>query len=206
MVEPRSPVPAAPNADLAPTGDIVQNGADTSAESLVKTGMRCETKDFYLLEEGDNVEWTDEYPHHIKEPVENDKTAQFAFIRRSIKDDDPRKKFLLHSIVIQSPLLKKVLGVVFKDYEGITTTLDRLEFEYPFEPFVHRWGKFNEVREAETDPETRRHFDLLWETLATELKKNLERRDDLLANGVMTYSLLWTIYEPRTLVYLKDGE
>lgn len=45
----------------------------------------------------------------------------------------------LHSIVIQSPLLKELLGVVLAGYPGVTVDLDRLEFSGRFEPLIHRW-------------------------------------------------------------------
>jgi hypothetical protein len=108
--------------------------------------------------------------------------------------------------VIQSPLIKTVLGRVFKGYDGITTELDRLEFAKPFEPFVHRWEKFRLARNHEEDPDTRDHLDLLWNILHAELKITLATRDDLLVHGVMTYDLLWTMFEPHTLVFQSMGE
>jgi hypothetical protein len=126
--------------------------------------------------------------------------------RRNMKSNDTRKKLSLHSIVIQSPLIKEVLGEVFGGYAGVTTTLERLEFNAPFKPFVHRWAKFREARDAETNPETKIHLDLLWNTLYTELKTTLEACDDMIAKGVMTYELLWTMFEAGTLVFYQDGE
>lgn len=151
-------------------------------------------------------EWTQKYPYHIEEPAENDETAQYAILKRNEKSFDSRKKLCLHSIIVQSPLIKKVLGSVFKGYEGVTTELDRLEFAKPFEPFVHRWEKFRKARNHEQDEETRDHLDLLWNILYTELKITLATRDDLLVHGVMTYDLLWTMFEPKTLVFQTMGE
>lgn len=123
-----------------------------------------------------------------------------------MKSSDTRKKLSLHSIIVQSPLIKTLLGKVFKGYEGVTTNLERLEFNSPFKPFVHRWETFREIREAEKDEVTRKHVDILWETLEEELKSTLETRDDLIKNGVMTYELLWTMFEPGTLIFAQKGD
>jgi len=45
----------------------------------------------------------------------------------------------MHSIVIQSPLLKELLRGVLAGYPGVTVDLDRLEFSGKFEPLIHRW-------------------------------------------------------------------
>lgn len=154
----------------------------------------------------ENGGWTRKYPYYIAEPVENDETAEYAFLKRNERSIDSRKKFSLHSIIIQSPFLKKVLGKVFEGYEGICTDLERLEFNKPFEPFVHRWEKFRSAKYTEADVETKQHLDLLWEFLEKELRLTLAKKYDLLANGVMTYSFLWTIFEPGTLVFTQIGE
>jgi hypothetical protein len=108
----------------------------TKIESTV--GTKSELKHLYL---GENGEWTDKYPKKVKSPPENNETAQFALLVRHQKSRDTHKKLELHSIIIQSPYIKKVLGTVLSNYHGITTTLDRLEFNAPFEPFFHRVRK-----------------------------------------------------------------
>lgn len=169
-------------------------------------GSKCSPMDFYPTRPGTSDDpWTEEYPTWMSEAIENPETAEYAIIRRHMKSSDMRRKLCLHSIVVQSPLIKKVLGVVFEDYEGVTTSLDRLEFNSPFKPFVHRWDKFREVREQEMDKETRQHVDILWETLEEDLKNTLDEKNDLIANGVITFELLWAIFEPGTLVFMQMG-
>lgn len=53
----------------------------------------------------------------------------------------------LHSVVVQSELVKESLGRVLEGYPGITTELERLEFGAPFECFVHRWDRLLGERE-----------------------------------------------------------
>ncbi|KAK0101594.1 hypothetical protein ONS95_006757 [Cadophora gregata] len=172
-----------------------------TSEADLKGGFICKALDFYRKD----GEWSQTSPYHLPEAAENNETAQHAILKRNEKSSDSRKKLSLHSIIIQSPLIKSVLGKVFEGYDGITTELDRLELKKPFEPFVHRWEKFRLARNYEQDPDTRDHLDLL-NIIYAELKFTLARRDDLLMHGVMRYDLLWTMFEPETLVFQEFGE
>jgi len=95
------------------------------------TGMRCDIKNLYQTkadEDGDR-DWTENYPDYIEEPAENSETLCYALLVRNRKSSDSHKKLTIDSIVVQSPILKRILGKVLKDYPGITTGLGRLEFE-----------------------------------------------------------------------------
>lgn len=61
---------------------------------------------------------TDKYPDNLDEAAENEITARYAILVRNKKSFDSRKKLEIDSIVVQSPLLKHVLGKVLKDYPG----------------------------------------------------------------------------------------
>lgn len=54
----------------------------------------------------------------------------------------------MHSIVVQSPLLKKMLENVLKGYPGVTVGLQRLEFSGKFEPLIHRWTELENAIEV----------------------------------------------------------
>jgi ATPase family associated with various cellular activities (AAA) len=150
--------------------------------------------------------WTSEYPDDLEEPAENAESEQFALLIRNKKCYDGRKKLEIDSIVIQSELLKGVLGDVLKDYPGITTALKRVEFHAPFQPFVHRWEAFAKAREEATDSETRTHVNLLWKVLEEELRETIREKNDHVRNGVLRFDNIWTIFEPGCLVYhLDDG-
>ncbi|KAH6679363.1 putative ATP-dependent zinc metalloprotease FtsH [Halenospora varia] len=198
LVEGDSTTPSAPATDDKTSMALVPH-VPTKASTK---GMKCKAIDFYPDKDG---EWTQKYPFHIQEASENDETAEYAILKRNMKSSDTRKKLSLHSVVVQSPLIKKVLGKVFKGYAGITTELDRLEFETPFEPFVHRWERLRTARNEEPDLETREHLDLLWDVLEEELRMTLDRVQDLISHGVMTYSKLWVLFEPGTVVFTKIG-
>jgi hypothetical protein len=145
-----------------------------------------------------------EYPDDAVAAAENAETAQFAFLVRNKISYDSRKTLEIDSIIVQSPLLKEALGIVLKGYPGITTNLQRLVFAAPFQPFVHRWTKLVEVLETTTDEVTRAHLKLFHQVLYEELKDAIAAKNDLVANGVITYEHLWTIFEPGVLVYGTD--
>lgn len=193
------------NGKKRPVPEATTGDAKKVKTTTLPTGSKCEPKDFYPVKPGseNSNPWTEDYPTWMSEAIENPETAAFAILRRHMKSNDTRKKLSLHSVIVQSPKIKKVLAEVFEGYSGVTTALERLEFKAPFKPFVHRWERFREAREKEQDEATKQHVDLLWTTLEQELKETLDMVKDLRVNGVMTYDLLWTMFEPGTLVYVQ---
>lgn len=175
-----------------------------SSSSLVPEGMKCDVRNLYERRDGRNTTWTTQYPDDLEEPPENAESAQYALLLRNCKCYDGRKKLRLHSIVVQSPLLKKVLGSVLKGYPGVTTDLARLQFKAPFEPFVHRWMALKEARRTESNAETKQHLEILWKVLHEELSETIKERNDHIAHGVVTFPLIWTIFEPGSIVYSTD--
>jgi hypothetical protein len=84
-------------------------------------GMECGIKDLYPGPEDKRgrFAWTDKYPEDLEKAAEDEETARYAILVRHKKCfDDSRKNLEIDSIVIQSPLLKQVLGVVLAGYPG----------------------------------------------------------------------------------------
>ena len=190
------------------TSLIDETDSDNDASSNVEQGMITDVKNLYQSKpDGRNMTtWVDKYPDDLEEAAEDAESARYALLIRNRKCYDGRKKLQIDSIVVQSPLIKQVLGSVLKDYPGITTTLDRLTFKAPFQPFIHRWKNFLEALESEHDSETQSHLGLLHRILEAELRDDLRARDDFILNGVITYSTIWMIFEPGTIVFtVKDG-
>ena len=182
--------------------------SDNDNLSNVKPGMIIDVKNLYQSKPDNRgrTTWVDKYPDDLEEAAENAESARYALLIRNSKCYDGRKKLQIDSIVVQSPLLKKVLGSVLKDYPGITTTLNRLTFKAPFQAFIHRWKNLLEVMQSEQDLETKGHLELLYRILEAELSDDLKARDDFILNGVITYSTIWMIFEPGTTVFsVKDG-
>jgi hypothetical protein len=98
-------------------GNTIPNGAT----KVPQPGMECGTKDLYQGPEDKRgrFTWTDKYPEDLEKAAEDEITARFAILVRHKKCfDDSRKNLEIHSIVVQSPLLKQVLGGVLADYPG----------------------------------------------------------------------------------------
>jgi hypothetical protein len=62
------------------------------------------------------------------------------------------------------------------------------------------------VKKNETDEITKKHLELLWDTLEYELRDTIVTQKDLIANGVMTHDYLWTMFEPGCLVFQKSAD
>ncbi|KAL8692933.1 MAG: hypothetical protein Q9218_002135 [Villophora microphyllina] len=185
------------------------NGVSDGVEQAsIKRGMISNVKNLYpgKADESGRSTWVETYPTDLEDPVENDQTARYALLVRNIKSYDGRKKLEIHSIVVQSPLLKKALGVILAGYPGITTSLDRLTFKPPFKPFVHRWAELVSALQDEDDPVTKSHLELFHRTLEQELRDDLQARDDYLLHKVITFDTCWMIFEPGTIVYVEDSD
>lgn len=144
--------------------------------------------------------WVDSCPDDVAEAAENEETAKNALVVRNKKSADSRKKFEIHSIVIQSPWLKKALAEILKDYPGVYCNLERLVFNAPFEPFVHRWGDFLDFMKKKHDEKTEKHLNILYEILKEELRDTIKAFEDYVAQGVITFEHVWTIFQPGAIV------
>ncbi|PNS20817.1 Mitochondrial inner membrane i-AAA protease supercomplex subunit YME1 [Sphaceloma murrayae] len=105
-------------------------------------GMSVGLKHLYSGKEDKKgrFQWQTTIPEDVGKPAEDAETQKWALIVRHIKVyNDPSKVLAVHSIVVQSPLLKELLVGVLKGYPGVTVGLQRLEFESKFEPLIHRW-------------------------------------------------------------------
>ncbi|KAF4535921.1 uncharacterized protein LTHEOB_12447 [Lasiodiplodia theobromae] len=149
------------------------------------------------------INWTETYPEDVKESFERTtQSRRYPIIIRLQKSHTESKRSLqLHSIVIQSAELKAVLGEVFVDYPGITTTLEELNFSKPFWEFFYRWDALVNQVEQQQDPESRKHTQLLIKTLSSQLDDIHSTARDLAQNNVITFDYLWTLFPPGTLLY-----
>jgi hypothetical protein len=111
---------------------------------------------------------------------------KYAIIVRKVKVyNDPTKVLTLHSIVIQSPLLKELLKQVLSGYPGVTVNLKRLEFSGKFEPLIHRYRELHQAivklklgDEAESKKKAE-HAELLQNLLEEEFKEVIEATVDM---------------------------
>lgn len=201
-------------------GDTMTNGKQEQEEDVedddqFDPGMKLGFKNLYSGKEDKKgrFQWQDTIPEDIGDPVENSETAKWALLVRNIKVyNDPRKVLSVHSIVVQSPLLKKLLAGVLKNYPGITVGLNRLEFSGKFEPLIHRWTELQKAISklgdaTEEQRTTKQHAELLHDILVKEFKTLIDTSRDMMSKRVMNFDLLWTLYQPGTTVFSRqDGQ
>jgi hypothetical protein len=189
------------------TKDSLANGDATTEEiarvEVEEVGAISQSKDIYRTDKDDDGEytWVNEYPDDTPEAAENDETAKFAIVVRKKKSSDSRKKLEADSLIVQSPWLRKALSEILKDYPGVTCELQRLIFEAPFRPFVHRWAGFLKYLERQDlDDKTGEHLRLLHDILQEEIGTQIKEFQDFVLNGVITFQLLWMIFQPGSVV------
>ncbi|KAK0656210.1 P-loop containing nucleoside triphosphate hydrolase protein [Cercophora newfieldiana] len=166
---------------------------------LAPIGSVSEIKNIYRSPKDDDGNWTwvDKYPEDVEDAAENEETETFAVLVRNVKSNDSRKKLEAHSIVVQSPWLKKALGEILDEYPGVACELKRLEFEAPFQPFLHRWTDLVKYREREDlDDKTKEHLTLLHDILKYEIGDNIKSFEDYVRNGVVSFKHLWMVLQP----------
>lgn len=112
----------------------------------------------------------------------------------------------IHSLVIQSPLLRSVLLRVFKGHPGMNSAEHKLSFKKPLTPFVHRWEALLQAAEEEKDATTKSHLKLLLDAIKEpELDGSIATRDLLIQRDAITFDQLWMIFEPGSIVIsVKD--
>lgn len=166
-------------------------------------GSICKALHLYQMNPDDNgiTSWTKDSVAETAEPVKDPESSQYAIIVREVKCCSGYKRLEIDSIVVQSDHLKRVLAGVMYGYRGITMSLEKVEFRKPFGPFIHRWELFTGARDNEPNAEAKAHLDLLYEVMATELNDVIKRKNSLVPNGMITFDMLWTIFEPGGTAY-----
>ncbi|PIG85022.1 hypothetical protein AARAC_000654 [Aspergillus arachidicola] len=129
--------------------------------------------------------WVEEYPGDLRMAVEDQpETKQKALVVRMSKNHDDEKPLVLDSIVVQSPSLKKTLTEVFDGFTGITASLKKLTLE----------------RQRREDPDAAAYTQLLYDLLSGELMNDMNEIEDHVRQGVITYRLLWALFEPGSRI------
>lgn len=188
----------------SPTGDVSANasaaeGSELTIQTLYEGPPKCKCC----------INWVEEYPDDLRMDVEQQEQAkQKALVVRMRKNHGEGKSLILDSVLVQSQSLKTTLARVFEGYQGITPSLKKLVFRAPFHPFHYRWERFRQVLDEEKteDAEASSYSQLLFDVLDAELRDLRGEIADMLGNGVMTYSLLWSLFEPGERVMARVGK
>jgi hypothetical protein len=155
-------------------------------EKTVEPGMLLESKCLYRSDPRED--WDVWVPDNIGvNPEEGIASAEFALIVKQdkIQEDDGSYALKLHSLQVQSPLIKTLLGPVFENYPGIKISLKKLVFFAPFREFFYRWEEFLQAsRDSEHDELQAAHFKLLFEIVSAEMGPEIEEANDLSFNNL----------------------
>ncbi|KAL9583119.1 MAG: hypothetical protein Q9212_002892 [Teloschistes hypoglaucus] len=187
-------------------GDTPGDSNEDHEQTPMERGMIADVKNLYRSKPDStgHRDWVDEIPDDLENLVGNDEWAGYALRVYNEKCNDGGRRFRIGSFLVQSPLLKNALGYILAGYPGITTTLERLKFESPLKPFLHRWANLVSTLHDEDDQATKSHLELLHRVLEPELRDDLEARDDYVSNKVITFDTCWMIFEPGTIVFSGD--
>jgi len=113
----------------------------------------------------------------------------------------------IKSITVFSPYILDLFRTALKDYPGVTTALDRVELNAPFEPLLHRWEALDEGLKEENDLKARNHFNLFRQVVEPVLAPHLKAAAECKEHGVIPYDSVWTIFPPGCLVtWEADGQ
>jgi hypothetical protein len=152
------------------------------------------------------ITWSAEPQKKITTSAATDTSGYAILARQTEGHGDFGRELKLHSMVIQSELIKEVLNDVLKGYPGITTGLENLTVEAPFAAFYHRWAELTEAFEASTGT-TKEHMQLLISILEVEFEGMHKTVADLLKNNVIEYKYIWAIFQPgEHIVTQMHGE
>ncbi|KAI1106939.1 P-loop containing nucleoside triphosphate hydrolase protein [Jackrogersella minutella] len=172
-------------------------------------GQLCDVKTLY---EGNTkcaccVNWVEEIPTDIEPAAdEQNESKRHALLIRMRRNHSDGRPMVLHSIVVQSAYLKSILGEVFQEYSGITTTLKKLVFKTPFRCFFYEWTRLEKIVNEVEDPVSKSHARLMRRILRSELRDTISLSNDLIQSGVITYDYLWAIFKPGIDIYAyEDG-
>lgn len=202
--------PPPPHHESLITASSSSSGDPPTEEGTIQdsqVGMTAETKNLYR--EDPRLPWQE----LSLEEIGIDSNAisasnKFALVVRRQKciGDTDQPAISLHSITIQSPLIKALLGPVFAEYQGINTSLKKLEFTAPFHEFFYRWTEFTRVKATLQDATEAAHYGLLFDIISNEITPHIEQAGDLVKNGVISFEYLWSLFEPGTEIYSRVDE
>ncbi|KAI0180807.1 P-loop containing nucleoside triphosphate hydrolase protein [Hypoxylon sp. FL1284] len=196
------------SASWAEVDSEVYSSDDDDSGEPEGSGELCDVKKLY---EGQSkctccINWVEKLPDDVGPSAEEEcESRRHALLVRLKRNYGGGKPMAVHSIVIQSPHLKSVLGQLFQGYSGITTTLKKLVFTAPFRCFFYEWHRLEQIIREIDDPVRKSHAQLLRKILRSELKETISQSNDLVDNGVITFDYLWTLFKPDTEVYTFDG-
>ncbi|KAK6353479.1 hypothetical protein TWF696_005442 [Orbilia brochopaga] len=109
------------------------------------------------------------------------------------------------TIDIQSKPVKDLLKGMITDYPGISFSTAQVVLNFPLRVLWYYQNELKEARrkakEEDADSELGTHLDTLIGFLDDEFESTNEEYDNLTAEGLINFELLWTLFKPGQLIY-----
>ncbi|KAF9064231.1 P-loop containing nucleoside triphosphate hydrolase protein [Rhodocollybia butyracea] len=162
--------------------------------------MKLETKH---LEE----RWDEQGRVHITEageaPPKNEADWADYVLTHTRHFDRFNGQYTHSDIEIKSKPLKSLLKHAIRNYPGVSFATDQVMLIMPAHPlFNTRHELWNIVKEEKLGSQDgREHLKYLLEWYQEEERGLITQYDDLVAQGLTTYSLLWTVMKPGCTIY-----
>jgi hypothetical protein len=183
-----------------------ENAPYNTDSKTVDSGMHCKIKNLYPGPGSGEfmTNWVEQYPDDLSPSSRNEKEFKsHALIIKHKKNTEGEFGMHIHSIKVQSPLLKSVLKQVFHHYPELPFSnfeLEQVDFRQPFWPFVHRWDEFEKAAHQKADVEVVKHTRLLYTIVNKELERDMSRYQDLTDHGLIDFDHLWALFRPGELI------
>lgn len=111
------------------------------------------------------------------------------------------------TLLINSPHLLRLCRDIIKFYPTVPADFESpFELESPFQMLYHHWDNLLQARDTllgKDDDEARLHLGLLLDFMHIQLGSDRARVQSMLTKGHISYSLLWTIFRPGSLIYTE---
>ncbi|CAI4218839.1 unnamed protein product [Parascedosporium putredinis] len=149
------------------------------------------------------VNWVDKIPEEAEpdsDSDDDDGRGTPIVIRYFVTRGETASRVSIHSIEIKDAAARKVLFSVFEGYDNIHPDINCLVLRAPFKPFYYRWARFQTAVDACEDPRTAEILQQLRCVVKSELSKAFTVEKELVANGLISFPYLWTIFRPGGLV------
>ena len=100
---------------------------------------------------------------------------------------------------VNSQHLKDILKSTIQDFPGVSFNTKEITVDKPYRVLFHYHKELEAAAERlEAGSEAAEHLDLLLDFINQEFKETIEETENLLEQGMINYTHLWTIFRPCT--------
>ncbi|KAK3722755.1 hypothetical protein LTR37_002327 [Vermiconidia calcicola] len=192
---------AARNGTIVDNPDIDQQEAE-KLKAIREGDMRAELKhiDKKFTEQGQTF-YAETVEGAIPEQV--NWWSKFALcLVRHMAGDHKRPYVQKISLQINSQHLKDILKKVIQNFPGVSFNTKDITVDKPYRVLFHYLPELKDVSgELEEGSEAAEHLDLLLDFIREEFKDTIKETENLLAEGMINYQHLWTIFRPGATIY-----